>query len=97
VPLEAGAKLAVLGVLIERGSLADECTQFADAHKMRVGESGLMIPLGFAGMVNHSLDPNVEKQVEGTTLYLCTLRPIAAHEELFYTYSDYARDRFGLD
>ena len=96
IALPVGAKLEVLGVRVERGSIADECTQFADAHKVRFGENELIIPLGFAGMVNHSARPNMEKYAEGDILYLRTTKPVAVGEELFFTYTEYAQVRFGF-
>lgn len=81
---------------MERDSLSDECTHFADEHKVRVGERLLLIPLGFGGMVNHSSTPNLEKVIEGDRAFLCALRPIAAGEEVFFSYTDYAQERFGL-
>ncbi|MBI4213219.1 MAG: SET domain-containing protein-lysine N-methyltransferase [Chloroflexi bacterium] len=95
VPLAAGEKLEVIGVLVEPDSTSDICTAFANEHKLRFGKV-LIIPVGFGGMVNHSVQPNMEKHAEGTTLYLRTTRPVGAGEELFFTYSDYARERFGL-
>ena len=96
VPLVPGERLKVIGVLVEPQSLADRCTEYADAHKIRV-DGKLLIPLGFGGMGNHSLQPNLEKMAEAGVLYLQTTRSVAAGEELTFTYSDYARERFGLD
>lgn len=96
VPLATGERLEVIGVLVEPESLADRCTEYADAHKLRV-DGLLLIPLGFGGLANHSLQPNLEKVTEAGVLYLRTIRPVAADEELTFTYSAYARERFGLD
>jgi hypothetical protein len=96
VPLAAGDRLEVLGVLVASGSVADQCTRFADAYKFRVADDLLLLPLGWGALVNHSASPNVEKVVEGHRVYLCTLRAIAAGEELVFTYSTYAQERFGL-
>ncbi len=91
-----GDRLEILGVLIERDSIADECTHFADAHKVRVGERLLLIPVGFGGMANHSSTPNMEKVVEGDRAFLQALRRIDPGEELFFCYHEYAQERFGL-
>jgi SET domain-containing protein len=48
-------------------------------------------------MVNHSSTPNMEKVIEGETLYLQAIRAITAGEELSFCYSAYARERFGLE
>ena len=96
VPLSTGDRLAVIGVLVAPDSLSDQLTAYTDEYKLRLG-SLLLIPLGYGGMVNHSADPNLEKQVEGDSLYLRVTRPVQAGEELFFSYSDYARQRYGID
>lgn len=91
--LAAGETLVAIGILIDRDSLADRCTVYADAYKFRVGDQ-LLIPIGFAGMVNHSSDaPNLEKVIDGNELILRTLRDIAPGEELLFEYSQYAQER----
>lgn len=95
VALSAGERLEVIGVLVRPGSLADDCTRFADEYKLRAGDM-LLIPLGFGAMVNHSGTPNLEKVFEDERLYLCASRPVQAGEELFFEYSAYARERFGI-
>jgi hypothetical protein len=96
LPLATGDRLEVIGVLVQADSTSDRCTHFADAYKVRVGNL-LLIPLGYAALVNHSPCPNVEKVIEGEKVYLRALRDISPGEEVLFTYSDYARDRFGLD
>lgn len=96
VDLPAGATLAVVGVLVRRDSAADSCTHFADHHKFRVGDDLLLIPTGFAALVNHSPTPNLERLADGGRVLLRTLRPVAAGEELYFRYPDAALDRFGL-
>ena len=93
--LRVGDRLEVIGVLVRRESVADRCTHFADTHKFRVGDH-LLIPLGYGGMVNHSGTPNLEKAFEGDRIFLQASRDIAADEELFFTYTEYAQERFGL-
>ena len=96
VPLPAGAELEVVGVLVRRGSPADRCTHFADRHKFRVGADLLLIPVGPGGMVNHSPEPNLERVELPGRVVLRAVRPVAAGEELFFAYSDAARERLGL-
>ncbi len=45
-------------------------------------------PLGFAGLLNHSDEPNckIETDIEGDVLCIYTLRDIAAGEELVWNY-----------
>lgn len=93
-PLKAGDALMAIGILVDRDSLADRCTAYADAYKFRVGNQ-LLIPIGFAGMVNHSSDAaNLEKVIDGHELSLRALRDIAPGEELLFEYSQYAQERF---
>lgn len=95
VPLRAGDRLAVIGVLVRRDSVCDRCTDFADEYKFRAGDY-LLIPCGIAGMANHSSQPNVEKVVEGEEVFLELLRDVDAGQELCFAYSEYARKRFGI-
>ena len=95
VPLRAGARLAVIGVRVRRGSAADCYTSFADEYKIRAGDD-LLIPCGIAALANHSAQPNLAKVIDGDALFLELLRDVAAGEELCFAYSDYARERFGI-
>jgi SET domain-containing protein len=95
VDLPAGATLEVIGVLVRRESVSDRCTHYADHHKFRVGDM-LLIPIGYGGLVNHSREPNLEKHLDGDRVFLRTVRPVAAGEELFFRYPDTALERFGL-
>ena len=95
VDLAAGATLEVIGVSVQRESLSDRCTHFADHHKFRLGDK-LLIPLGFGGQVNHSTEPNLEKVIEGDRIFFRALRPVLTGEELFFRYPDSALERFGI-
>lgn len=95
-PLRKGDRFEVIGVIVRRESTSDRCTHFCDHHKFRIGETELLIPLGFGGMVNHSPTPNVQKVFEGDRVYLEALRDLAANEEVFFTYTEYAQEAFGL-
>lgn len=92
VPLEVGAMLEVVGILVAPHSAADRCTRYADSYKYRVGDA-LLMPLGFGAMVNHAGAPNVEQIVEDGRLYLRMLRAIDAGEELLLTYGEDAQQR----
>ncbi len=96
VPIRKGERLEVVGVTVRRDSISDRCTHFCDHHKFRIGENQLLIPLGFGGMVNHSSTPNVQKVFEDNRLYLEALHDLAADEEVFFTYTPYAQEAFGL-
>ncbi len=91
--LTKGAMIRVTGFLVRRGSVADRCTHYADPYKFRVGKE-LLIPTGYAALVNHSMQPNVTKIIRGKKVYLQALRPIAKGEELFHSYSMDALKRF---
>ena len=95
VPLRAGDRLKVIGVRVRRDSDADLYTAFADEYKFRVGDD-LLIPCGLAAMANHSSQPNLAKVVEGNDLFLELLRDVEAGEELCFSYSEFARTRYGL-
>ena len=95
LPLRAGDCLEVVGVLVRPGSAADRCTAYADHYKFR--HAGLLlIPVGFAALVNHSTTPNLEKHERDGKLFLRALRDIAVDEELFLTYSEFAQQLMGL-
>jgi SET domain-containing protein len=93
VPLKAGDRLEVIGVLVPRDSASDGYTAFADEYKFRAGDY-LLIPCGIAALANHSPEPNVGKVVEGEAVFLELLRDVEAGEELCFAYSNYARERF---
>jgi len=95
VPLKAGDRLAVLGVMVRRESASDGYTAFADEYKLRIGDR-LLIPCGIAALANHSSDPNLEKVIDGDAIFLELLRDVDAGDELCFAYSDYARDRYGI-
>lgn len=65
--IRAGDDLEVIGVSVEMGSPADICTSYADSYKFAADYADSytrhIIPMGYAGMVNHANDPN-EKNVE---------------------------------
>jgi SET domain-containing protein len=96
VPLRKGDRLEVVGVIVRRDSASDRCTHFCDHHKFRIRESQLLVPLGFGGMVNHSATPNLQKVFDGDRLFLEALRDLQADEEVFFTYTPYAQEAFGL-
>ena len=96
VPLRTGTRLAVIGVLVRRGSASDRYTRFADEYKFRAGDH-LLIPFGIAAMANHSSQPNLDKVVDGEALFLELQHDVDAGAELCLAYSDYARGRYRID
>ena len=95
IPLKAGDRLEVIGVLMPQGSASDRYTVFADEYKVRCGDY-LLIPCGIAALANHSAKPNLAKMVEGDTVFLELLRDVEAGEELCFAYSEYARERYAI-
>ena len=93
IDLPAGAMLEVIGVHIEPGSITDACTAWADEYKIRFHDI-LIIPTGFAGMINHSSEPNLRKVTENDRFYFLMDNAIPAGTELFFAYSHYAVNRF---
>ena len=95
VAMKAGNRLEVIGVLVPQGSASDRYTAFADEYKVRCGDY-LLIPCGVAALANHSAEPNLAKVVEGEAVFLELLRDVEAGEELCFTYSQYARQRYAI-
>lgn len=93
--LPTGATLDVIGVKVPADSHQDQCTHFADHHKFRVGDM-VLIPLGFAALVNHSTTPNMERVAKPGGVALRAIREITAGEELFFQYSPAALARLGM-
>ena len=94
--MRMGDRFEVIGVLVRRDSLSDKCTHFCDHHKFRVGEDLLLIPMGIGGMANHSLTPNLAKVFEGERVFLQLTQDVAADTEVFFTYTEFAQEAFGL-
>jgi hypothetical protein len=86
-PLAEGDRLEAIGVLIKADSPSDACTTYANRYKFRVGEL-LLMPLGYASLVNYSDSPNMKKVIEENRVYLQALRPIERGEELFFVYDN---------
>jgi hypothetical protein len=58
--IAVGSVLEIIGVMIDVGSISDQCSSFASNYKFAAKFSGEynrhIIPLGFGGMVNHTVD-----------------------------------------
>ena len=68
MPIKKNSFLEISGILVERESIADQCTSYANAYKfaarverkeklVNIGKY-LIVPMGFAGIVNHADTPN---------------------------------------
>ncbi|MFM7128734.1 MAG: hypothetical protein ACKO5E_03450 [bacterium] len=91
--LAAGSRLAVTGVQMKPGSTTDICTAWADEYKIRF-DNILVLPTGFAGMINHSSKPNLRKLIENGLYFFVLENAVASGSELFIEYSEYALKRF---
>lgn len=97
--IKEGEQLEVVGVVVEKGSQADMCTQYADAFKFATTQLASrtlhILPMGFAAMVNHANkkeDQNVEIRYvskEGkTSCVYHFIKPVAMGEEVLGDYGD---------
>lgn len=67
VEIKKGDHLEIIGVMVDKDSVSDVCTQYANTFKFAADYSDYfdkhIIPMGFGGMVNHAndkKDQNVE-------------------------------------
>jgi hypothetical protein len=95
IALTEGERLMIQGIAIKPGSMADQCTAYADLYKIRIG-TYLIIPSGFSAMVNHSeTDANLDKVHDDSPCgWFVTNRSVEAGEELFFRYHPYALEQF---
>jgi hypothetical protein len=55
--IKKGSFIEIIGIMVERGSVADQCTAYANKYKFGASEEDkLIIPMGYAGLVNHAPD-----------------------------------------
>lgn len=57
--IRRGDYLEVIGVMVKAGSMADQCTHYANEYKFAAREKNptcYIVPLGYAGIVNHTDD-----------------------------------------
>lgn len=101
--IKKGDDLEVVGVSVELGSPADECTSYAESYKFAADYSDSytrhIIPMGYAGIVNHANDQkdrNVEiKYVKKKGALVCVyrfLRDVSKGEEVLGDYGEGWRD-----
>jgi len=63
-PIPKGSFLEIIGVLVERGSVADQCTSYANNYKFGSSQEGwVIVPMGYAGLINHT-DSKEKRNVE---------------------------------
>lgn len=99
--------LEISGILVKRESIADQCTNYANSYKfaakvtregelINIGEY-LIVPMGYAGIVNHSSENNVEikylrdyikrNQHSGEAVYWF-IKDVEPDEEILGNYGD---------
>lgn len=99
VEIKEGEVIEVKGVMVEKGSPADICTSYADAFKFASDYEGEythhIIPMGYAGLVNHADEPesqNVEiRHLEGEGGATCVyyfLKGVKKGEEILGNYGE---------
>lgn len=86
--LKEGDRIEIIGVQIRNRAVSDRCTAFANSHKFKVNENLLLIPTGYAGMVNHSNFPNMKVEKFEGRMFLIAIKGILKGEELFHKYRD---------
>ena len=59
--IKKGSFIEIIGIMVERGSVADQCTAYANKYKFGSSEAGkVVVPMGYAALVNHA--PDKDKQ-----------------------------------
>jgi hypothetical protein len=57
VLIPKGSNLEIIGAMVRKGSVADECTDYAKRYKFLGGkEDAYIVPFGYGGIVNHTDD-----------------------------------------
>lgn len=57
-PLKRGDWLEIIGPLVKKGSVADQCTHYAKRYKFAALDLDFkIVPMGYGGIVNHTDDP----------------------------------------
>lgn len=97
--IKKGDQLEVIGVMVDRESVADICTSYANAFKFAADYSDSykkhLIPMGYGGIVNHAnekKDQNVEiRYVKKGQENICVyhfIRDVKKDEEILGNYGE---------
>jgi SET domain-containing protein len=97
--IKKGDDLEVIGVLVDRGSVADLCSSYADEYKFAADYADSfkkhIIPMGYGGIVNHAnnkRDQNVEiRYVKREGEEICVyhfIRDVEKNEEVLGDYGE---------
>lgn len=50
--------IEVIGVMVKKGGIADQCTHYAKRYKFAGSkDDAKIVPMGYAGIINHTTDP----------------------------------------
>lgn len=101
VKIKKGDWLEVIGVMVKKGGIADQCTHYAKRYKFAgTKDDSKIVPMGYAGIINHTADPvlqNMELTCErglskrsehSSEVVYKTLRDIEPGEELLGNYGE---------
>jgi hypothetical protein len=99
-PLKTGDFLEIIGAQVEVGSIADQCTHFADKYKFAatgkikggkrvIEHTRKIVPFGYGGMVNHA--PTPEQQNAVIDYHKTPIQP-AAGQAIYRFTRDIERD-----
>jgi hypothetical protein len=78
-PLKKGDYLEVMGPVVKKGSVADQCTHYAKRYKFAALNTEFkIVPMGYAGLVNHTDDP-AKQNCELTIVPDQPRNPLSSH------------------
>lgn len=99
VDINEGEHLELVGVMVDKGSIEDQCTSYSNAYKFAAdyGNSFTkhIIPMGYAAIVNHAndkKDQNVEiRYIKKRSEYVCVyyfIKSVKKDEEILGNYGE---------
>lgn len=93
IPLKKDDFLEIIGVMVERGSAADQCTTYANSYKFATDERAKynIVPIGYAGLINHADKPE-RQNVEIRYLNNHKKRNNAADKAVYWFLRDIQKD-----
>jgi len=90
--INEGEILEVIGFKVEKDSLADICTRYANDYKFALPDPKFyIVPTGFAGMVNHTDDKNLQnveiRYAKDSTIYYF-IKKVKKDQEILGNYGE---------
>lgn len=93
--------LEVIGVMVKKGGIADQCTHYAKRYKFAGSkDNSKIVPMGYAGIINHTADTSLQnmeliceqglskRSEHASEVIYRTLRDIEPGEELLGNYGE---------